>query len=172
MQLIRRLPLLKVPSWEDIPNFPAPTLTFRYKMGVCSICLTATRTLGPHDWPRSRDSGLKSIKTLPKYCTGEGSTCWVCAKFAAWLEIEDAKAFAEWHTKSLVVEYVGWGRVGVEGMTQGEGLPPFLMRIIPPGHGREGGCPIELNFISYPGKRRLLLACLYVRVDDARQKLD
>ena len=126
-------------------------------MGVCLICLTAIQDLGPRDWPRNRNDRSEVKTTLPKYHLKEVLDCWICAKFSEWLECEDGVAFKEWHIKGLEVEYAGWSRLEVEGMSQEDALPPFFISIFPPSHNVDNGCSIELNFISSQGEKLLAL---------------
>ncbi|SPO01872.1 uncharacterized protein DNG_04545 [Cephalotrichum gorgonifer] len=71
--------------------------------------------------------------------------CWICAKFAAWLDAKEPDLLAKWRIQPLQVEYSEVGGVGFVSSTE-EII--FLMGVGPPGRGQDDYCVVSLSIIS------------------------
>jgi Heterokaryon incompatibility protein (HET) len=119
-------------------------------MPICEICASSIQKLRPQaagEFERREIAELPPpVKvTLPTFRHAGVDRCWICLKFAEWLEVEDRKMFKDWHTRPLRVTYFTHSRGFAN---QPELLLPFCLVITPEGHQRHGTFfDAEVNFI-------------------------
>jgi hypothetical protein len=119
-------------------------------MPICELCASAIRKLRPQaagEFERGEIAELPPpVKvTLPTFRHAGVNCCWICLKFAKWLENEDRKMFKNWHTRPLRVTYLTHARCFAD---QPEMLLPFCLVITPEGGQRHRTLfDAEVNFI-------------------------
>lgn len=132
-------------------EFSDVCISFRtLAMPICERCASSIRKLRPQaagEFDRREIAALPPpVKaTLPTFRHGGVNCCWICLKFAKWLEVEDRKMFKEWHTRPLRVTYFTHSRCFAD---QPEMLLPFCLVITPEGGQRHRTLfDAEVNFI-------------------------
>ncbi len=127
-------------------------------MAICGRCTTAIQNIYSQEEQNAQNRERKINVTLPRYRRSSIRMCWVCTKFAQWLETEASGVFEAWRRKSIQVEFASSGSIHVKLPEKGRLLASLLVEISPPGQNKDingMGCEVGLDFVTAEGRANI-----------------
>lgn len=130
-------------------------------MAICGRCTTAIQNIYSQEDQNAQNRERKINVTLPRYRRSSIRKCWVCRKFARWLETETSRVFKVWRRKSIQVEFALLGSIHVKQPEKSRLLASVLVGISSPSQNRDingMGCEVGLDFVTAEefGKSQLM----------------
>jgi hypothetical protein len=127
-------------------------------MAICGRCTTAIQNIYSQEEQNAQNRERKINVTLPRYRRSSIRKCWVCRKFAQWLETEASVIFKAWRRKSIKVEFASFGSIHVKRPEEGRLLASVFVEISPLGQNTDingMGCDVGLDFVTAEGRANI-----------------